>query len=46
MDPLTGNVYNLNLNSPDDPAVAGRLIPLLEDAPAISKKKYKAFTDY
>lgn len=45
-DPLTGHVYNLELNPPSDEAVKGRLISLKEDAPAILKKKYKSFNDY
>ena len=46
MDPLTGNIYNLELNPPSDEAVTKRLVSLKEDAPAIVKKKYKQFEDY
>ena len=46
VDPLTGNVYNLNLNPPSEKAVLDRLISLKEDAPAVVKKKYKAYEAY
>lgn len=46
MDPLTGNVYNLDINPPRDEAVTARLVSLTEDSAAVIKKKYKSFTDY
>ena len=41
MDPLTGNVYNTDLNPPRDEAVTARLVSLVEDSSAVHKKKFK-----
>ena len=46
MDPLTGNVYNLEINPPRDEAVKARLVSLTEDSAAVLKKKFKSFSDY
>ena len=46
VDPLTGNVYNLDLDPPSDDAVTKRLISLKEDDAKVTKKKYKAYVDY
>ena len=46
MDPLTGEVYNLEINPPTDEKVKARLVSLTEDSAPVLKKKYKSYTDY
>jgi len=44
VDPETGIEYNVELRAPEDPAVAGRLVALPEDAEATVKARLAAFT--
>lgn len=40
VDPVTGTVYNLEINPPSDEKVANRLIEMKEDHVAVIKNKY------
>lgn len=43
VDPVTGNVYNLEINPPSDEKVVDRLIQLKEDHGSVIRNKYTKF---